>query len=277
MAWTLTDDLDAFRTHTDEFLRSDPVAHTVPLTVLDTLLGQGPGLRGDVLFGWWTHAGMVAATFLRTGSYPAMLSAMPERAARELANALAERAAAVSETNCPQAVAGPFAEAWTSRAGAASEVAMRQRLYRLDELTVPDPPPAGAPRIAGAGDWDLVLTWFGAFSWDGGHATIDPAVVEGRVAKGCVTLWEEDGRPVAMAGRSPTVAGMTRVAHVYTPSEHRRRGYGAAVTAAITREAQDAGAVHVVLFTDLANPTSNAIYQRLGFRPVEDRVVLTFN
>lgn len=154
---------------------------------------------------------------------------------------------------------------------------MRQRLYRLDELTVPDPPPAGAPRIAGAADRDLVLAWFDAFSWDGGHATIGSAVVEGRIAKGCVALWEEDGQPVAMAGRSPTVAGMTRVAHVYTPSEHRRRGYGTAVTAAITRSAQDAGAVHVVLFTDLANPTSNRIYQRLGFRPVADRVVLTFS
>ncbi|TYB44750.1 GNAT family N-acetyltransferase [Actinomadura chibensis] len=276
MAWTLTDDLDAFRAHTDELLRGDPVAHTVPLTVVDTLLGQEPDRRGDVLFGWWPRAGTPAATFLRTGPYPAMLSAMPERAARELADALREHAAAVSEANCPRAVAGPFAEAWTSRSGAASGVAMRQRLYRLDGLAAPDPPPAGGPRVAGPGDRDLVLAWFGAFSWDGGHATIDPAVVEGRVAKGCVTLWEEDGRPVAMAGRSPTVAGMTRIAHVYTPPAHRRRGYGAAVTAAITREAQDAGAEHVVLFTDLANPTSNAIYWRLGFRPVEDRVVLTF-
>jgi hypothetical protein len=40
--------------------------------------------------------------------------------------------------------------------------------------------------------------------------------------------------------------------------------------------ALDTGAVDVVLFTDLANPTSNALYQRLGYRPVEDRAVVEF-
>ncbi|MCQ0020489.1 GNAT family N-acetyltransferase [Actinomadura madurae] len=79
-----------------------------------------------------------------------------------------------------------------------------------------------------------------------------------------------------MAGRTPAVGGMARVAPVYTPAGHRRRGYGAAVTAAATRDAQDAGAADVVLFTDLGNPTSNSVYRRLGYRPVEDRVVLAF-
>jgi predicted GNAT family acetyltransferase len=32
-----------------------------------------------------------------------------------------------------------------------------------------------------------------------------------------------------------------------------------------------------VLFTDLANPTTNAIYQQIGYRPVEDRVILRFS
>jgi len=56
----------------------------------------------------------------------------------------------------------------------------------------------------------------------------------------------------------------------------RRQGYGGAVTAAVSRAALVAGADHVVLFTDLANPTSNALHQRLGYRPVEDRVMLRF-
>jgi predicted GNAT family acetyltransferase len=72
------------------------------------------------------------------------------------------------------------------------------------------------------------------------------------------------------------VAGVVRVAPVYTPAELRRHGYAGAVTAAVTRAALDAGATDVVLFTDVANPTSNALYRRLGYRPVEDRVVLSF-
>jgi predicted GNAT family acetyltransferase len=70
---------------------------------------------------------------------------------------------------------------------------------------------------------------------------------------------------------------MVRVGPVYTPPELRRRGYAAAVTAAISRAALDAGASAVLLFTDLANATSNALYQRLGYRPVEDRIELSFS
>jgi predicted GNAT family acetyltransferase len=69
---------------------------------------------------------------------------------------------------------------------------------------------------------------------------------------------------------------VVRLGPVYTPPEHRGRGYGAAVTAAVSHAALDAGASYVVLFTDLANPTSNALYRRLGYQPVEDRVVLEF-
>jgi predicted GNAT family acetyltransferase len=63
---------------------------------------------------------------------------------------------------------------------------------------------------------------------------------------------------------------------VYTPPEHRQRGYAAGVTAACSQHALDCGAEHVVLFTDLANPTSNGVYRRLGYQPVEDRQVLRY-
>ncbi|NDZ98825.1 GNAT family N-acetyltransferase, partial [Streptomyces sp. SID10116] len=71
-------------------------------------------------------------------------------------------------------------------------------------------------------------------------------------------------------GATPRIAGQVRVAPVYTPADLRGRGYGGAATAAVTRAALDAGAAQVLLFTDLANPTSNRLYQRLGYRPVAD-------
>jgi predicted GNAT family acetyltransferase len=77
-----------------------------------------------------------------------------------------------------------------------------------------------------------------------------------------------------MAGTQRSVAGVVRLGPVYTPPAERRRGFGGAVTAAVSQAALVAGATDVVLFTDLANPTSNALYQRLGYRPVEDRVLL---
>jgi predicted GNAT family acetyltransferase len=92
-----------------------------------------------------------------------------------------------------------------------------------------------------------------------------------------VTLWLVDGEPVSLAGRTRTVAGMARVAPVYTPPAHRGRGYGAAATAAVTRAALDAGVEELLLYTDLANPTSNRLYARLGYKPVEDSVSLSFD
>ncbi len=82
--------------------------------------------------------------------------------------------------------------------------------------------------------------------------------------------------PVSMAGVNRPLGGTVRVGPVYTPVAYRRRGYAAAVTAAVSRAALEAGAAAVVLFTDLANATSNSPYQRLGYRPVGDRVVIRF-
>ncbi len=81
---------------------------------------------------------------------------------------------------------------------------------------------------------------------------------------------------VSVAALSEVVRGVARIGEVYTPPEHRNRGYGSAVTAAASRLAHDYGATSVVLFTDLANPTSNSIYGKLGYRPVEDKILLAF-
>jgi predicted GNAT family acetyltransferase len=92
-----------------------------------------------------------------------------------------------------------------------------------------------------------------------------------------VLLWEVDGEPVSMAVRSRLEAGMSRVQYVYTPQEHRGHGYAGGATVAATQDALAAGAQEVVLVTDLANPISNGLYWKLGYRPVEDRTVVLFS
>ncbi len=98
----------------------------------------------------------------------------------------------------------------------------------------------------------------------------------GRLAYGGITVWEAGGVPVSVAGRTRAVAGMVRLGPVYTPPELRGHGYASAATAVVSQAALDAGLREVVLYTDLANPTSNGLYQRLGYQPVEDRVMLSF-
>src|SRR6202030_728711 len=89
-------------------------------------------------------------------------------------------------------------------------------------------------------------------------------------------LWNHEGRPVSLAGTNRAAAGHARIGPVYTPPDLRGRGFGGASTAAVTQAALDDGADGVVLFTDLANPTSNTLYQRLGYRPLSDWAVLRF-
>lgn len=83
-------------------------------------------------------------------------------------------------------------------------------------------------------------------------------------------LWTDGDAPVAMAAHSAPVAGVARVGAVYTPPSMRRRGFGTAVTAAASAAAVGAGAAQVVLYTDLSNPTSNAIYRAIGYLPDHD-------
>jgi predicted GNAT family acetyltransferase len=151
------------------------------------------------------------------------------------------------------------------------------RLYRLETLVRPNPGPEGEPRVADEQDRDLLVQWSRAFLYEVGDQAEDPpAEVDGRLGYGGLTVWEAHGTPVSMAGITRVVHAMARVGAVYTPPGLRGRGYAGGVTTAVSQAALDAGAAEVVLYTDLANPTSNALYERLGFRPVEDRTQLSF-
>jgi predicted GNAT family acetyltransferase len=102
---------------------------------------------------------------------------------------------------------------------------------------------------------------------------LDVAAMVDRWLRGlgrCVYLWEVDGHTVSMVGAgSPTPHGI-RIGPVYTPPEARRRGYASALTAAASQHQLDSGCRFCFLFTDLANPTSNRIYQAIGYEPVAD-------
>jgi predicted GNAT family acetyltransferase len=284
MAWTLTGSLDDYVATAGEFLRSRPVHNTIQLTALQSLRDRGASVFGDVapLFGWWRSAAAeVSAALLHTPPYPVLLTGLPEPSAGALAEDLAEALAASGRqlpgVNAQQGDAPAFAAAWSRLTGAAVHEFRRSRLFRLEQLRPPAPLPRGAARVAAAADRDLLQSWFGAFTKEladlGGPVS---GAVDDRLSYGGLTLWEAGGAAVSLAGLSRPAEGVVRVGPVYTPPDHRGHGYGGAVTAAVSQAALDAGASHVVLFTDLANPTSNALYRRLGYRPVEDRVVFRF-
>ncbi|MEY9947272.1 GNAT superfamily N-acetyltransferase [Kitasatospora sp. GAS1066B] len=279
MTWTFTDSLAEFRAAAGDFLQAHPARNTVLLTLVNRL-AAGSAVGGDPnkppRFGWWRPSAEspVAGAWLQTPPQPLRLGEMPPEAATELAAALFDGPELTGVSGGVRE-ARAFAAAWAERSGGTVTVQVEERLYRLGELTVPTV--AGRFRQAVPADHALLLGWFEAFFVEVNmtfHQLED--LVARRTANGELHLWEVAGRPVALAGLSPVLAGMTRIGPVYTPPELRGHGYASAATAAVSALAGGRGAAQVLLYTDLANPTSNSIYQKLGYRPVEDCVVLGF-
>jgi len=279
MAWTLTDSIDTYAATVTPLLNAEPERYTVILSVLAALVEHGPNIYGSdpPVLGWWSRNGTVSAAVLQTPPHPVQITSLPAEAVGPLVEALAPgHADSITQVLGAEPDATMFAKAWARAAGRRFSVEMRQRLHRLGELTPPDPMPEGSARVATPDDIQLAYAIDEAFAAETGQRPASATLIESRLQAGQLMLWEVAGQPVSAAGLSALITGVARIGQVYTPPEHRNHGYGAAVTVAATRLAFDYGASSVILFTDLANPTSNALYARLGYRPVEDKVVLAF-
>jgi predicted GNAT family acetyltransferase len=282
MAWTLTPDVETWLGRAGAFLRERAAENTVPLTVAETLraMGQESIGGGDALFGWWAEAdGPVAGAFMNTPPYGVALSPMALPAAEDLAGALMEAGRNVPSVFGRPESARAFAAQWSARTGCSTELRRSSWLFVLGTLAPPSPPPAGGARVATAADAGVLRAWLRAFHEEAdpsAPANVEEGIVADRLRYGGFTLWEAGGEPVALAGASRPAAGQVRIGPVYTPPRWRGRGFGGAVTAAVAEAALAAGTPTVVLYTDQSNPTSNALYQRLGFQPVADQVLIGF-
>lgn len=279
--WHLTNDVDSFLARAGDFLHSRPALHTIPLTVTEALRTRGTHAYSAEApaFGVLERAGEVRATFFRTPPRRLNLTPLTPEEADALAAHLASLGRTLPGVSADHETATAFAEAWQRHTGATPTLHEQQRLYRLGTLTPPEPHPEGRGRIAGEQDRDQLIRWYQEFVADiGGVASADAGSwADTRITHGRVTFWETpDGTPVSMAGMTPMVAGQIRVAPVYTPAHLRGRGYAGAATAEVSRTALAAGTAEVLLFADLANPISNGLYQRIGYRPVTDFAVYDF-
>jgi GNAT superfamily N-acetyltransferase len=251
----------------------DPLRHTVALSVLD-------GLDADPASAVTAtdEDETVVAALLRTARRPALVSGVAPAFAPALVDALADDDLPGAVGPVPEAEA--FAAAWSARTGTQARVAMRMRLFALDELTPPRGV-AGRARRAGAADLPVIAAYMRQFLTELAHTMPGPsdpddeAAAAFRLGYGQL-LWEVDGTPVALASARRPVAGMVRIGPVFTEPAHRGHGYAAAVTAAAARWALDTGARHVLLFTDAANAATNRLYPRVGFRFQHDALEMVF-
>jgi GNAT superfamily N-acetyltransferase len=245
------------------FLRSDPVRNNLVLTLLDTRVAHPEPGR----YAWVIDGGKVVGVgFQSPLAFQAVLTAMPTHAIGTFVDRLAGAWPDIPGVFGPADTVSRFAGRWAETLRVGATPVEGQRLYGLDSLHAPTGVP-GELRAATDDDTELILSWVQGFERDTGSSVATAESIRRRIGAGRIWIWD-DRAPVAMATYTPVLAGVSRVGLVYTPPERRRRGYGAACTAAVTQQALDAGAERCVLYTQLHNPQSNAIYRRLGYRPV---------
>ena len=278
MAWTLSTDVSAYDAAAGDFLRSDCERNTISVTVVDNAKRRGELRDPPELYAWWTaENGEVTGCASITSPWPVLIDQAPEDSLRPLAETLLDAGADVVGVNSPSQTAAIFASMWCSLTGNRAVLQTAMRLFRLDELSAVPAQPAGSARMATDDDRPLLIEWFNAFG-EQVHGPMPSAEEQVRERLDADAMWiwvDASGVPVSMVGHTVPVEGVARVGPVYTPSEHRRRGYAEALTHHVSSQLVDRG-LGAVLHTELANPTSNAIYVRVGYRPVFDRIALDF-
>jgi GNAT superfamily N-acetyltransferase len=216
------------------------------------------------------HGAVVAAAF-HSPIGGVLVTAGPDRACAMIAADMAARARAPNSVVGPLASCESFARSWRERTGQAHVLRFHLRHFELTQ----SPPvfaASGRARMPLDSETDMLVDWIVAFV-----AEVElPETVEqtrrrakNRIANGQVRVWD-DGGPVAFAGYGADASDTVRIAPVYTPPQSRGKGYASALVADLSRELFARGKRAIFLTTDVANPTSNSVYQRIGYRPVAD-------
>jgi uncharacterized protein len=183
----------------------------------------------------------------------------------------------ISGVIAPNALSERFAQQWSRASGRPARVGMRQRLYRLTEVC-DVPTPAGELRSAWDTDLEVVSRWIAAFYLEAVPEDMPEkarATAQQRIDLGEIYLWEYT-EPRSIAARTrPTLHGVA-INSVYTPPEWRGQGFATACVARLSSQFLKGGYSFCVLYTDLANPTSNSIYTRIGYQPILDFMMHRF-
>ena len=281
----LIESVDEFIASTAAFRAAEPLRTNV-IGSVSLSVAKGHQTYDD--YRWWVvrdDDGEIVGVAMRTHPFKMTLSPMPHDAARTLGRNVGRFDDGLTGITGPpdvvEALASGYVESKSPGSARALVEERRDLLYELEELVTPDVDGSGRP--ARAGEINVLSDMLIAFMNDVGIRTLSQAdsqdMVKKSVTAGSLFCWELDGTIVAIAGHAPVVTTeeiiIGRVGPVYTPPEYRGHGFGSAVTAHVSQHLIEKGA-RVMLFTDAANPTSNSIYQKIGYRLIDELVEALF-
>jgi predicted GNAT family acetyltransferase len=254
------------------FLGAREAENNLALGLTSAMKG-GRSYGPSLYFGAVRDGDRVVGAALRAGLYLIVTSGTSDAALRLLIEDAVRATPDAPGIVGPKDLARRAVELWTARTGQRVRIQSHERIYAISRV-VPPRPVAGGMRAARTAEVDLLTGWFLAFVEEAQpHLDRSPENArrnaEGWVERGGLRVWVDDGA-VAMAGASGPTPNGIRIGAVYTPPDRRRRGYASALVAALSQEQLDSGKKFCFLYTDLANPTSNKIYQEIGYAPVSD-------
>lgn len=260
------------------WLEKHEAEHNLILGIASTVIDH-PDLYGGPPYLATVSAGdTLVAAALRTPPYNVVLSDVEDHEALDLL------VADLRPTDAPGVVGRPdvataFATRWVAARGGRWEIGMEERIFELTEVIPPRPVP-GTMRAAVPSDRPLLVDWIAAFGrealGDQDGSRVAASVDDWLAGKGRqLWLWDDDG-PTSLTGVGGRTPNGTRIGPVYTPPDERGRGYASALVAAVSQAQLDAGLRFCFLYTDLANPTSNKIYQAIGYHPITDALRIDF-
>lgn len=266
--------IESFLATAGPFLGDREAEHNLIFGICSNVQAN-PGLYGETppYLAVVMHGGSVVAAAIRTPPWRLVLSEIDHPTAVQLLAGDLE-GHALPGVQGPASVAAAFARAWSLRTGAPARPLRQMRIFRLTQIIPPSLAP-GHMVDATPVERDLIARWLQAFREE--SLPDDPPQDHGEMAdrwlaglERRLVLWIDGGRPVSLTGIGGRTPNGIRIGPVYTPPELRGRGYASNLVAEASQAELDAGRRFVFLFTDLANPTANRIYQAIGYEPVGD-------
>ena len=255
-----------------DFLAAGEAEHNLLLGMAGGLISGKHHYDSPILLGWVEQGGEVTGYAFRTPPHKLGVSRLPTAVIPQIIDAVAELYPTLPAVMGPAETSQAVAQAWADRFGGEVTPGMRLRIHELRSVTLPDPPVPGRLRRAEWSDLDLTIDYLKGFLADTGIDSSDPEVNCRRmIDAGGLFLWEDEaGAVVSMAGASGATPNGYRIGYVYTPPEERGKGYASGCVGALSEHFLATGRTRLHLYTDLANPISNRIYARLGYKPVCD-------
>jgi predicted GNAT family acetyltransferase len=288
MRFNLYEDVKSFHNDTYDVLLRHEAQNLIPLGNL--IIGN----EGKDKTEWRDPAGWFMATV--TGESGILLTAImtppfnltlyatdniiDDKTIACLIKGVIEAGAKVPGTLTEKTLALRFAKSWAETKSVTYRISMEQRIYELQKVN-PEIAPIGTLRPVEEKDMSFLPYWIEGFNCDcfGGSLSVkpDPELYRYHITNKNLYILEDNGTPVSTTQIKREMKTVCGVSGVYTPPYFRGKGYATSCVAGVSRLILERGFTRCALYTDLANPASNSIYQKIGYRPVCDSLEIKFD